>query len=98
MNQHDPEMYRLKQRSEDLVRHLRKLIAAPDPRPPQPITPAFRTGPSGAWSSMVGTATTFFVSREQLVMIEGTITPATPTVAALPRKLRLEIPEFFMLD
>jgi hypothetical protein len=30
-------------------------------------------------------------------MIEGTITPATPTVAALPRKLRLEIPEFFML-
>jgi hypothetical protein len=31
-------------------------------------------------------------------MIEGTITPATPTVAALPRKLRLEIPEFFILD
>jgi hypothetical protein len=30
-------------------------------------------------------------------MIEGTITPATPTVAALPRKLRLEILEFFIL-
>jgi hypothetical protein len=47
---------------------------------------------------MVGTATVFLVSREQLVIIEGTITPATPTVAALPRKFRLEIPEFFILD
>jgi hypothetical protein len=30
-------------------------------------------------------------------MIEGTTTPATPTTAALPRKLRLEILEFFIL-
>jgi len=46
---------------------------------------------------MVAIGTAFLVSREQLVMIEGTITPATPNVAALPRKLRLEIPEFFIL-
>jgi hypothetical protein len=30
-------------------------------------------------------------------MIEGTITPATPTVAALPKKFRLEILEFFIV-
>jgi hypothetical protein len=29
--------------------------------------------------------------------MEGTITPAMPTVAAFPRKLRLEIPDFFIL-
>ncbi len=30
-------------------------------------------------------------------MIVGTTTPATPIVAAVPRKLRLEILEFFMM-
>jgi hypothetical protein len=30
-------------------------------------------------------------------MIVGTTTPATPIVAAVPRKLRLEILDFFMM-
>jgi hypothetical protein len=46
---------------------------------------------------MVGIATVFWVSREQLAMILGATTPATPTAAALPRKLRLERLEFFIL-
>jgi hypothetical protein len=46
----------------------------------------------------LGTSTTFFVSLAQLVIIVGTTTPATPTVAALPRKLRLVMFDFFLLD
>jgi hypothetical protein len=47
---------------------------------------------------MAAIGTAFLESLEQLVMIEGTITPATPNVAALPRKLRREMPEFFIID
>ncbi len=76
---------------------LRKLIAAPVPRPPQPITPAFRTGPSGA-SSSHETVGIFILVRAQPDKIEGTTIPAAPTVAALFKKFRLEILDFFILN
>jgi len=46
---------------------------------------------------MVGRATLLFVWREQLVIRAGATTPATPAIAAVPRKLRREILDFVML-
>jgi hypothetical protein len=71
-----------------------KFIAAPVPLPPQPIRPAFSSGPSGALSSMTGRITFAFGLHD--VISEGTIIPAAPAAAAVPRKFLLEIGDFFI--
>jgi hypothetical protein len=45
---------------------------------------------------MAGIAAAFFDVREQPVSTDGTTRPKAPAVAALLRKLRLEIRDFFM--
>jgi hypothetical protein len=41
-------------------------------------------------------AASFFAVREQPDIIDGTTSPKAPAVAALLRKLRLEMRDFFM--
>jgi hypothetical protein len=45
---------------------------------------------------MAGIAAAFFDVWEQLDSIDGAIKPKAPAVAALLRKLRLEMRDFFM--
>src|SRR5665648_2248 len=70
----------------------RKLIIAPDPRPPQPIIPTLSGAPSGASSKRGGkfNSTVGFLGPEHEL---STLTPMTPTAliaAALVRNFLLE--------
>jgi hypothetical protein len=46
---------------------------------------------------MAGAAAAFLEAREQPDSIDGTIKLKAPAVAVLPRKLRLEMRDFFMV-